>query len=36
MEILHILIRVSTSIQVEGTSLKTQKEINIGHWVLFK
>ena len=29
METLHILTRVSTSIQVEGTSLKTQKEIGI-------
>ena len=28
-EVLHIYTRVSSSIQVEGTSLKTQKEIGI-------
>jgi DNA invertase Pin-like site-specific DNA recombinase len=28
-DVLHIYTRVSTSIQAEGTSLKTQKEIGI-------
>ena len=28
-EVLHIYTRVSSSVQAEGTSLKTQKEIGI-------